>query len=105
MAVSNVQRFHCTCIVVVVAVVVVVVIVVVVVVTVVVIAIVIIITYCRPFTVSPAIFTLKPKDCLQVEIGFNPTLIGDHNDELVIEYDTGKQYHLYYYPVQKGLSN
>lgn len=38
---------------------------------------------------SPSTFTLQPQHSIQIEVGFSPTLIGDHSKELEIQYDTG----------------
>lgn len=47
------------------------------------------ISCCRPFSVSPENGSLAVNDSLQVELTFQPMTVGDHNDNLVINFDSG----------------
>ena len=47
------------------------------------------ISRCRPFSVSPENGSLAVNDSLQVELTFQPMTVGDHNNNLVINFDSG----------------
>lgn len=44
-----------------------------------------------PFSVTPSTATLEVNTCMQVDIGFTPSKIGDHTGELVLRYNSGEE--------------
>ncbi|XP_063801928.1 hydrocephalus-inducing protein homolog isoform X2 [Pseudophryne corroboree] len=51
----------------------------------------------RPFSVAPVSGTLDAGDSMQVTLEFQPTEVGDHKQDLVIQYDTAEEIHVRLY--------
>ena len=46
--------------------------------------------FSRPFSVTPASGTLDVGESMQVTVDFHPTTVGDHRQDLLLHYHTGK---------------
>ena len=44
----------------------------------------------RPFIVSPLNGVLGVNESMQITVEFKPATVGDHQGDLIIRYDTGK---------------
>ena len=47
--------------------------------------------FSSPFSVSPSTATLEVNACMQINIEFTPTKIGDHTAELLLRYNMGEE--------------
>ncbi|XP_030060864.1 hydrocephalus-inducing protein homolog [Microcaecilia unicolor] len=52
---------------------------------------------CRPFSAEPSVGTLGIGNSMQMTVEFKPQYIGDHSEDLVINYDTGENIYVRLY--------